>query len=209
MMEQDKQIVDRIKNLSNEDLLKMLEQDSSNYTPSAWQTALQELLARGGKEILVQKVEKEKKEKNNWIITRDKREKERPKVPLACKALGWFFIIGSLSLMYDYWIKPGAYQYWNQPGAEFTKIVMSVISLFVVTSAFAMLAGNKIGLAVFSSFLLIGGVGLTAGMYFHNKTLSPLSFIIGLLFGLLSFYLFSKWKLFVRIAEYKRGQKSW
>jgi Short C-terminal domain len=62
----------RIKNLSNEELLRMLKGKESDYLPKAWQVALQQIEARGGIESIENQLQKEKVDsviKNTKILS--------------------------------------------------------------------------------------------------------------------------------------------
>lgn len=124
-------------------------------------------------------------------------ESLEPKVPTGCKVIGWFWIIGVLIVLF---------QFWNKPGPEVVKMITTAVGLFIAVSAIAMVAGNKIGLAVFSSLLLVTGIGMLVATYISSKTLPASMLVMSLLFYFLpSFYLFSKWKVFVQIAKIKKG----
>lgn len=210
-MEKEKQIVDRIKDLSNEDLLKMLQQDLSNYTTFALEAASQELSARGGKEAVIKKIEKEKEKENQLQIEREKKERERPKVPVSCKVIGLVCIVLSFGLIlrnYDAYT-----HYWwiaklrlDMP-AKIVQIAFDFgLPVLIALSAGAMIYGNKIGLAVLS-FILLMYVIVPLAFSIQSGTGVRESFsIVSLVCLLLSFYLFFNWKHFTRIAEYRSRQ---
>lgn len=126
----------------------------------------------------------------------------RPKVPLGCKVLGWFLIIVSVYSIYDHWTKPGA---------ALIDISLAVGFFGIAIFAFAMLAGHRLGLAILSFILIIGGISIV----YTTVTIVPRGaparlplFILCLLDLLATFYLLSQWKLFGQIAEFNKMQKN-
>lgn len=54
----DEEVRDKIRNYSDEELLRMMNGNPEDYTPFAWKIGREELLSRGGKDTLIQNIEK-------------------------------------------------------------------------------------------------------------------------------------------------------
>ena len=116
----------------------------------------------------------------------------KPNVPVGCKVISWFLIIGSaiVSLQYLYRPIPIAIKY-SMFGAAILIMVLASLTL----------RGSKIGLIAFAVLLIAIGISISIADYINNKiTPNYMVIIMSILFYLLpSIYLLSKRKLYSRV----------
>ncbi len=100
-----KEVEERIRSLSDIDLLNMLNRKESDYTPQAWKFACEELLNRGGKETVEKKISHEniiEIEKANEL-----KHKVDSKIPQYSKDTGfinsYMWIVVGIAFIYLIW----------------------------------------------------------------------------------------------------------
>jgi Na+/melibiose symporter-like transporter len=194
-MVSDRQIIDRIKKMSDKDLMEMLTAGPSGYTPLALQTAKQELTARGGKEALIAQIGKQTAAEEQEDILRQQLKERRPRVPTGCKTLSILWIIGSLIIVF---------QLWTRPEPMYHRITTTATGVLFALCALATLLGNRFGLAVLAALLMLAGISIPAASYVASKQISFLVLLMSVAFFLgPALYLLFKWKLYGEIAKYK------
>lgn len=133
-------------------------------------------------------------------MTDQEKHKSRPEtqgIPLGCKILGWVYILDALSIIFENADDP----------AGFINMFKTAVCFIMITSATLMLLGRKIGLAVFSIVLVIGGVSILSAHYIRTAAIPFRNVIVTMFFYFIpTIYLLSQWNAFSPIDSSHVGQ---